>query len=167
MTTKTCTKCGKTKPVSEFYPYYNYRVGYRPRCKDCVIEQSKKCWSATHVPKRKKVLIREGFNICPRCKRELPLTEFSASSVIPRGFTYYCKDCQHKDYEKRKKAMENGKVCTCCQKLRPLSSFSGLASSPDGHMGRCKKCVKEAQSKPVVKLAKEQDLYPEGFSYKK
>ena len=36
--TKTCSKCGKTKPVSEFYPNRrpsHGRPGLKSACKDC------------------------------------------------------------------------------------------------------------------------------------
>ena len=33
--TKTCRKCGRTLPVTEFYECLTRRDGYRPQCKDC------------------------------------------------------------------------------------------------------------------------------------
>lgn len=32
---RRCTTCGLVKPVSEFYPYWGGRPGYRPICKPC------------------------------------------------------------------------------------------------------------------------------------
>lgn len=33
---KTCAKCGETKPLSEYYKQADCRGGYRPDCKECV-----------------------------------------------------------------------------------------------------------------------------------
>lgn len=35
MTTKTCTKCGETKPTDQFHKNRANRDGLQPRCKDC------------------------------------------------------------------------------------------------------------------------------------
>lgn len=32
---KTCTRCGKTQPTSEFYTHQNTSDGLRPACKEC------------------------------------------------------------------------------------------------------------------------------------
>lgn len=33
--TKTCSQCGETKPLSEFYKQKNYKDGYRGKCRNC------------------------------------------------------------------------------------------------------------------------------------
>lgn len=38
---------------------------------------------------------------CSKCKRELPLTEFSKNKNYSDGLSYQCKDCVHETYTKR------------------------------------------------------------------
>ena len=35
MKTRTCTKCGREKPLSEFHKHPQGKFGVRPKCKDC------------------------------------------------------------------------------------------------------------------------------------
>jgi hypothetical protein len=54
---KTCTKCLCEKPESEFYRFYPNSLSdkrLRPRCKDCLYEQTKR-WDAANRDKRKKI----------------------------------------------------------------------------------------------------------------
>ena len=37
---KTCTKCGETKPFSQFHKKSASKCGYKPRCKACIQEES-------------------------------------------------------------------------------------------------------------------------------
>jgi len=46
--------------------------------------------------------------VCPKCGRELQLSEFSKSSNSKDGYQHHCKDCQrmaNKANKKRKKAI--------------------------------------------------------------
>lgn len=38
---RTCTKCGETKPLSEFYKQETCKYGRRPDCKECVRKRSR------------------------------------------------------------------------------------------------------------------------------
>jgi hypothetical protein len=54
---KTCTKCLCEKPESEFYRRYpksRSDKSLRPRCKDCLYEQTKR-WDAANQDKRKQI----------------------------------------------------------------------------------------------------------------
>src|SRR5688572_18810283 len=47
---RTCSKCGKTKPISEFFSDNQKANGYRPDCKEC--NQSKSvAWSRSNRDK--------------------------------------------------------------------------------------------------------------------
>ena len=85
---------------------------------------------------------------CPNCKEEKSKFEFHKSSTVKRGFQYYCKPCQNKmSEERRKKRIANGptiirdsKVCPRCNNLKPISQFGKYKSSADGHVSYCKPC---------------------------
>lgn len=66
MESKTCTKCGLTKPVSEFYPAKKGRTGTRADCKKCVIARTAK-WIEEHPEQRKET--RDAY--CEAHKEEL------------------------------------------------------------------------------------------------
>lgn len=41
METKTCSRCGKELPITEFYPSPRYKGGYKCWCKACCSEAAK------------------------------------------------------------------------------------------------------------------------------
>lgn len=43
---KTCSKCGETKPLSEFHRQAQSRDGLRPRCKVCTRDENNARWHA-------------------------------------------------------------------------------------------------------------------------
>jgi len=43
---KTCTKCGKTKPIEEFYNTPTGKYGVQARCKECQRKEHKKYYAA-------------------------------------------------------------------------------------------------------------------------
>lgn len=96
---------------------------------------------------------------CPSCKESKPQTEFHKSSFVKRGFQYYCKVCQNKMSEaRRRERIENGpsiirdsKTCPRCNTKKPISQFPNYKSSADGHVSYCKPCwvtiTQKAQAK--------------------
>lgn len=44
--TKKCTKCGETKPISEFAPHNESADGYTAHCKSCRAEYSNRTTNA-------------------------------------------------------------------------------------------------------------------------
>lgn len=42
MDKKTCRKCGKDKPLSEFYKNQRYSSGYEAKCKECIREATRR-----------------------------------------------------------------------------------------------------------------------------
>lgn len=49
---KKCTKCGETKPLSEFHKDKNLKDGFAHRCKACAIASAKKHYQANPEAKR-------------------------------------------------------------------------------------------------------------------
>ena len=49
--TKICTKCGKPKPLDDYWNHPNGKYGKRPRCKDCVRKENAE-FEKTYLPKR-------------------------------------------------------------------------------------------------------------------
>ena len=96
---KTCTKCGETKPLTE----YSYKrptgrkPGYQPRCKSCCLEDTRQ-WREAQSPERLKDLyLKRTYGIsyteyvqrledqnycCVICDRELN-TNFGMDALSP------------------------------------------------------------------------------------
>jgi hypothetical protein len=49
--TKRCTKCGKVKPVGEFYAAKGGLLGHRPDCKSCSNSYHNRWARSRYVPK--------------------------------------------------------------------------------------------------------------------
>lgn len=49
---KTCTKCGKAKPIDEFYNSLTGKYGVQARCKECQRKEHKKYYNAHLEHKR-------------------------------------------------------------------------------------------------------------------
>lgn len=120
---KMCTKCRKTKSLSDFYRRSASRDGRGPWCKGCVLKhrQSKPnsicqvdgCQRVTTMgtPKcdpcyagapplaqahRTRGMPRhnaEGNRLCSHCLNYLPLPQFSASRRVPDGISRLCRAC--------------------------------------------------------------------------
>lgn len=52
--TKTCTKCGRTLPLSDFYADKKNTDGHRSWCKDCCKELNKENYSRLTAQKSEK-----------------------------------------------------------------------------------------------------------------
>lgn len=79
MADKTCTKCGETKPIGEFYKQPKCKGGYSTRCKACASEYARGYRRANDPIKRKEYhrklharirlqAIRKMGDRCQRCE---------------------------------------------------------------------------------------------------
>lgn len=112
--TKTCTHCGKLKPVSEFYKNKRTHDGLTTQCKECILTyqtdylKRKKKEKAQKEPERKvkiKTLIkdklkRKQYKVCARCLKKLPVEKFTTNSTSKDGLQSYCQECG-REYAKR------------------------------------------------------------------
>ena len=48
--TKTCTRCGQTKPLDEFYRNSECKGGYANQCKACVLRRDREKYRERHQP---------------------------------------------------------------------------------------------------------------------
>jgi len=61
---KKCTKCGETKPLSEFYERKKNKDGYHNQCKDC-IKKYQRSYKKTNKPKQSYKDIIGGVKVLP------------------------------------------------------------------------------------------------------
>jgi hypothetical protein len=114
MDTKSCTGCGETKPLGEFY---KDRGRPTPQCKECVLKDRKAKQPQANATRRKRHQQRvdEGDYVTPefkqcngKCKRILPIAEFHNCRGTADGKQAKCKQCVS-DYQKanRDKTRDN------------------------------------------------------------
>jgi hypothetical protein len=58
---KTCSKCGLSKPYSEFYRDRGHRDGLQSACKSCVKAQAV-AWTKAHPERRREISHRYKVN---------------------------------------------------------------------------------------------------------
>lgn len=96
--TKTCTKCGRELPISEFYARTGAKDGLQTICKECHNAATKKC----REDKKDKEAPIDAIEPqapactkkCPRCGRELPADAFGKHSRTRDNLQPYCRDCR-------------------------------------------------------------------------
>lgn len=90
----TCTRCGETKPLSEF-GVGTRRNGHeypRPQCKSCYREMGRKPRSEQKIRRvYTDPLTGDRMKQCARCEKELPVSLFAVVSGRVRS---YCKECE-------------------------------------------------------------------------
>jgi hypothetical protein len=91
---RVCTKCGVSKPLSEFHSQPGRFTGTRSWCKDCIHA----CANARHVRKttetsrvmKQREDMKNGFRTCKTCGYEKPLDDFPKND---NGTRASCKTC--------------------------------------------------------------------------
>lgn len=104
--TKTCTKCGRELPISEFYAKAGSKDGLQTICKECHNEATKK----SREKKEAKDGLKPPTKLCKRCGRELPLIRFGKNAGTKDGLQYWCKECQNRtvtEAKAKKRAAED------------------------------------------------------------
>lgn len=91
METKVCTKCGKKKPIDEFWNIFGkgYKNNKDYYCKECRGNLSK-----YRNAKLNNSAKQEGTKICSKCKRVLSMSNFYCRRTASDGRSGICKDCQ-------------------------------------------------------------------------
>lgn len=147
MNTRTCTKCGETKPATTEFFYKKKRdngYGLESRCRDC---KSIYARSKNNPPNTDPSITK----VCPRCSRELPATldYFYKSKGEQYGIHSLCIECT----SIRNKSIKNPpntdtsitQACTECNRDLPATTdfFAKKAMAKYGVSERCKRCTAE------------------------
>ena len=101
---KRCSRCGETKPHSEFHKQKRNRDGLRSYCKECQ-KAANRAWRAADTPEKaqeraaqkaeKKALAERGMKPCLDCNEVKPFGEFSPDKRTRDGLQPYCRSCQY------------------------------------------------------------------------
>jgi uncharacterized protein with PIN domain len=93
MDTKTCSKCGETKPIALFNKQAKGLYGVKKVCKEC-----HNYWYRHLVEERNKanwVRPTEGVKRCPTCKVTLPVMAFASDRKRADGLQPRCNTCNN------------------------------------------------------------------------
>ena len=129
---KFCNKCNREFPATREFFHIGRRNknGLIPICKEC---------RGFRFGKPKEVIVpRDGYKICPKCKRELPANHgyFDRCVTNKDGFQIYCKECRGRKFKRIPK--EGFRICSKCDKELPLKNFYKRTNG--NYDGLCKKC---------------------------
>jgi hypothetical protein len=88
---KTCSKCNRLLPVSEFHVHSQTSSGLASACKSC----SSAAFKATYVPtvRTTAILVVDGKKLCTGCDKVLPVSEFGKDKSTKTGLAHRCKKC--------------------------------------------------------------------------
>jgi hypothetical protein len=150
---KTCTKCGETKPLDDFFHSAASRDGRKPRCRVC----SRTCTPlenrAPAVQDRMK-LASLGLKRCAGCKSALAPSQFWGNSKHLDGLASRCKDCARawdiarnpERYRENELLKGSGvKRCSGCKTVQSLSAFGPerwTRAAPDAVKSKCVPCLR-------------------------
>lgn len=154
---RVCSKCKKTKPLSEFYPSKATPLGVTCACKEC--------HRLKYVPREKKVRFDQR---CKCCGQRKPFDKFRTT---PKGLSQKCRECltivipRKKGVKHKKKQYPStvnvkwnntfkkgrdvkyfimqtplDRLCAKCKILKPIDQFPRSLAKSSGFSYQCKQC---------------------------
>ena len=128
ITEKVCTKCGKTKPISEFNVKNDSPDGYQYHCKDCKREYQlkRKFIEKTDIGYKKQ---------CVHCGEWKAGIDFYFKSNTPDKLQPWCKKCTNEYNEKRMAKHTDLVTEKPCVGIR---SSKCLKETYQGEIGNCR-----------------------------
>lgn len=172
---KRCSRCGETKPHSEFHKQKRNRDGLHSYCKECQ-KAANRAWRAADTPEKaqeraaqkaeKKALAGRGMRQCADCNEVKPHSEFSNGSN-PDGLHSYCRTCEaarvrasRKKYPERARARERRKEAVRRAREAGMRVFEispkdqrslDLGACAHAHLGECDGVITGDHVIPVSK----------------
>lgn len=150
--TKTCTKCGIEKNLSEFAIRRDRIPGFHSNCRACCSVSSKN-WHDKTVAKNKQSLSPSPANkACTICDIIKDISEFSRCLGSKDGFNSFCKECSRTGQKRTRRALRvsrrltgnyeqvDGKKCSGCEIYKDRSQFTKSLDTKDALNYYCKAC---------------------------
>ncbi len=93
---KTCTKCGRMRPIDDFYRNASSRDGRQSRCKDCHREAVRRYRAKLAEQNEENPPDLDALKECGRCEEAKPGREFHRNRSTTDGLHWVCAECnQH------------------------------------------------------------------------
>lgn len=110
---KTCTKCGQTKPRTEFWRKRAGRDGLQAACKAC----AEAAWNIT-VSRRPRYPAPEGMKRCSGCKEFKPTGDFCRNRRYVDSLHPRCKSCHYASEPAYRRSAEGSAKITAARHQR-------------------------------------------------
>lgn len=140
---KTCSRCHRAQPDSEFQKHPHTRDGLHSWCKQCNREYQQ---NRDFEPQW------DALQRCATCGETKPGTEFYVNRKTKLGLSPSCKDCSkaisqaYADrYKEQDKPVVVSQVCSACGYDKPASEFYKASNRKSGLYSKCKPCWNEYQ----------------------
>ncbi len=163
---KTCHKCGQTKPAMDFYVFASNRDGLSDLCKRCEREKGRAYHQRLSARYPTELLHIES-KWCPLCGEKRCVSEFYKAPGKAGGYRTLCKECDSRasaEYAKRIADREFSEIrpkgtkrCSFCQRRLPAKEFNYCRSNADGLASYCRACGIEYKEQHYKE--KQQDYY--------
>lgn len=70
-----------------------------------------------------------GLKRCPKCERNLDVSQFQKNRTMPNGLEYWCRGCKRKDHKKRAGKRKRLGLCHCGRKCSTGFSTCNLCQN--------------------------------------
>lgn len=163
---KTCIKCQRVLPVSQFTKSINYKDGLDNICKECWSQrrkENKARWREERLRKPDSITQKK----CPSCRRVLPISGFYKVDGRKDGLSFYCKECELKkqrEYSQKweeersqRKTEPKEKECNICHRVLPISKFYKNRRFKDGINATCIECETKRKREYIVSWKENRD----------
>lgn len=151
---KSCSRCGETKPRSAFSMRRASVDGLQPKCKSCERERKAELRSMTPEDRAAERASRIApSKSCIRCGQVKALSQFKERPGAVDGTRGTCRECWNANHRQkyaktpipvqareRRRASMSAKVCSSCRQALPLSAFHRDKYARDGLTFQCSKC---------------------------
>lgn len=147
--TKTCTKCGATKPLTGFSKHRTTKDGFDTQCRECKREYHR-AWSKANAER---------------------LKEYSRHHYRENRQAYLERAQMHKGIKnpltRRRFPLEPAgwKFCTDCHYLLPLEEYYEWKDGVDGRAHRCKDCSKALRYNLMTRAANARARAADGLPF--
>lgn len=147
--TKTCRKCGVTRPTDDFPRLRSSKDGLYSYCKPCT-RADKKAWAAKNAEK---------------------LREYGRRHYLENREAYIARAQMHKGIKNplgRRRfplAPDGWKFCSDCNYLLPLEEFYEDAKSADSRTYRCKECANSLRYNLMTRAARARARAGDGLPF--
>lgn len=124
--TKTCTKCGCIKNITEFGISRINSCGLQSQCKECHRKRGRTTYKNRYIPKPRPApeIFPEGYSRCTTCKKLLEVHHFGKDKDRPSGITWGCKECRRiKRKQKHQEIRQDPELFEITRKKRHRKTY--------------------------------------------
>ena len=157
---RVCGGCERALPVGAFGNLKSGPGGKNHRCKTCVRDRGRRLTRHyIEINELRDPYENPALKCCPKCRKDLPRSEFSPAKSRADGLYSFCRPCaqiralaSRRSIETRNKdvdpyAVQDTKVCAACLEVKDITEFTRMRSHTSGLRSACRACWFERKYK--------------------